>query len=827
MSRASREQLAAQEALPAYEISHEIGRGAFGVVYAARHLQLDRDVAIKQLPRAFAADPGVRERFTAEARMVASLEHPHIVPVYDFVDRDDGICLLVMERCQGSVGDRFQEDGLATDEACAAVIACCAALDHAHGAGLLHRDIKPENLMLDTKGVVKLGDFGIARALDSDARRTATGMVIGTPAYMSPEQVRGEDLTAASDVYSVGIMAYELLTGALPFPESPTATGLLAHHLVTEPTPLTVTRPELPGTVGAVIDRALAKSLDDRHGSALELASELAEACVRSFGTGWLRRRRFVLHWPEVLAVSETPVADSVRTGTILVKAPVDRDQLIGAPPPASDVLAAPPLPPADPNPSAAPPPPPPPGGSMASVGAPAPEPSTASTSGGAPGGSATSPGGLPKPVLVGGAVALVALVIGALALFVLGGDDGDSTADPSEAPITETPVGAESDTETDPSAGADPAGQIGEEVTTADDEVADTADPVDPDETSPPGDTDPGTAVIEFDGPALTTRPEGLDMTIVDSPWTPTPCPEGLERVACLFAGVSVDEDSGVIEAPYFTEGFVPEISADGYRMHFYLDSVVGGDERKAGSEVPGGSWKPWDGPYPFSSFGGPDGRTGFTVGDVQAAGARNLCVLVADPDGRAIPGTGNCAPIAQVFDLMALSEQVNRIEGRYIGRCGVGVTMIVPEGWRWVDLVDSTIDEAARDLRPTRADEMSAVLDDIVGRGAVMWADAPAEGEFIPSLHVVRIDADVTTLSSPDEVAAALAQRGVSISTATIRSLGGRDIPVEVADSGGATTIRYVVADFGYVNEVVFSVPDRSWTELTDAIAATVLGC
>ena len=309
-----------QEALPAYEVAGELGRGAFGVVYEARHTQLGRSVAIKQLPQWFAEDDDVRERFVAEAQMVASLEHPHIVPVYDFVE-SAGSRFLIMERCAGSVGDRFKNEGLVTDESCAAVLACLAALDLAHEKGLLHRDVKPENLMYDMKGVIKLGDFGIARDLGVETRRTATGMIVGTPAYMSPEQCRGDDLTPASDVYSVAMMGYELLTGALPFPSTTSVNGLLAHHLVTAPTPLLQTRPELPGVVGEVIDKALAKDLNVRYSTAEEFATALARACVTAFGSGWLRRRRFILHWPEIIAETERPDSNSPRTGTIMVRA--------------------------------------------------------------------------------------------------------------------------------------------------------------------------------------------------------------------------------------------------------------------------------------------------------------------------------------------------------------------------------------------------------------------------------------------------------------------------------------------------------------------------
>ena len=266
-----------ERALPAYEIAERLGEGAFGVVYEGRHTQLGRPVAIKQLPKMYAEDDNVRERFVAEAQMVASLDHPHVVPVYDFVE-SEGSRYLIMERCEGSISDKFKSEGIVTDEACAAVLACLAGLDVAHARGLLHRDVKPENLMYDAKGVVKLADFGIARDTGTDTRRTATGMIVGTPAYMSPEQCRGDNLTPASDIYSVGMMAYELLTGGLPFPESDSVNGLLAHHLVTEPLPMLAARPELPGSIGEVIDRSLSKDLDIRYSSAEEFARALARA---------------------------------------------------------------------------------------------------------------------------------------------------------------------------------------------------------------------------------------------------------------------------------------------------------------------------------------------------------------------------------------------------------------------------------------------------------------------------------------------------------------------------------------------------------------------
>ncbi|MEM7096466.1 MAG: serine/threonine-protein kinase [Actinomycetota bacterium] len=309
-----------ERALPAYDITGHLGQGAFGIVYEGRHVRLGRPVAIKQLPPAHAEDEQVRERFDAEAQMVASIDHPHVVPVYDFVEFE-GSRFLIMERCVGSVADRFRNDGMATDEACAAVLACLAGLDVAHARGLLHRDVKPENLLYDTKGAVKLADFGIARDTEAVARRTATGTILGTPTYMSPEQCRGEELTPASDIYSVAMMAYELVTGGLPFPHSNSISGVITHHLFTPPTPVLSARPEVPGPIAAVVDRGLSKELTDRPSTANQFAAELATAGVSAFGSGWLRRRRFELHWPEIIAVTEQPAPGSPRTGTIVVKA--------------------------------------------------------------------------------------------------------------------------------------------------------------------------------------------------------------------------------------------------------------------------------------------------------------------------------------------------------------------------------------------------------------------------------------------------------------------------------------------------------------------------
>lgn len=308
-----------EAALPGYEIGVELGRGAWGVVLSGRHKRLGRQVAIKQLPRQFGADPGVAGRFLREAQMAASLDHPHIVPVYDYVE-DDGLGLIVMEQCSTTVGAKFTTEGLHTDEACYAALATCSALSYAHGRGVLHRDIKPENLLMDSEGRVKLGDFGIARAVDEATRLTATGTVIGTPAYMSPEQASGRDLGPGSDVYSIGVVLYELLSGTLPFTDVSTFGALIRQHLTEPPRPLLDVAPDVPGRIAVAVDQALVKDPEERWGSANDFGVALGEATSQAFGAGWPRQRRFSLSGsPEILAATEREIGGDARAGSVRV----------------------------------------------------------------------------------------------------------------------------------------------------------------------------------------------------------------------------------------------------------------------------------------------------------------------------------------------------------------------------------------------------------------------------------------------------------------------------------------------------------------------------
>ena len=278
-------------ALPAYEIGGELGQGGMGVVVSGQHRQLGRRVAIKQLPEAFAADPGVRRRFTAEAQVLASLDHPHVVPVYDFVERE-GICLLVMELLPGgTLRSRVAGGGCTAPYAVAVSLACLSGLSAAHRRGILHRDVKPENMLFAGSGVLKVTDFGIAKVIGGPGTvLTRVGDVVGTPAYIAPEQVRGGKLSPATDVYALATMLYELLAGVLPFSIETEGEdlALLFKHAYEKPVPLRDVAPGVPDPVAAVVMRGLATEPADRFETAEAFGAALAEAASQTWGPGWL-----------------------------------------------------------------------------------------------------------------------------------------------------------------------------------------------------------------------------------------------------------------------------------------------------------------------------------------------------------------------------------------------------------------------------------------------------------------------------------------------------------------------------------------------------------
>ena len=280
-------------ALPQYEVGPVIGAGGMGVVYAGVHRSLGRHVAIKQLPAELLDKPGMGSRFDREAKVLASLDHPHIVPVYDYVQtgRDS---LLVMEKLDGgTVFDRFNHGDLKADAACAITLATLAGLHAAHRAGVLHLDVKPKNLLFTRPGVVKVADFGIAQVISEGATLvTHGGEVLGTPAYISPEQASGNPLTPAADVYSAGTVLYELLSGTLPFATDRGALSMMRQHIFGDPRPIT----GVPDPLAQVVMRSLARETGQRYRDAEAFAADLAAAADVAFGHGWLQRSGIPVH---------------------------------------------------------------------------------------------------------------------------------------------------------------------------------------------------------------------------------------------------------------------------------------------------------------------------------------------------------------------------------------------------------------------------------------------------------------------------------------------------------------------------------------------------
>ena len=265
----------AQQQFDRYQILAELGQGGMATVYRAYDPRFRREVALKILPSAFLNDPAFHARFEREAQSIAALEHPAIVPVYDFGEADGQPYLVMRLMTGGSLADRLEKTTLSLAEITRIFSRLAPALDVAHQHGIVHRDLKPANILFDQYDKPYLADFGIAKwASEGDATKalTGTGATVGTPAYMSPEQVQGQDLDGRSDVYALGVILFEMLTGKRPY-EATTPMALAIKH-VTDPVP-TLTAHHLPPTCQMVINRAMAKNPQERYGNAAALTQEL------------------------------------------------------------------------------------------------------------------------------------------------------------------------------------------------------------------------------------------------------------------------------------------------------------------------------------------------------------------------------------------------------------------------------------------------------------------------------------------------------------------------------------------------------------------------
>jgi hypothetical protein len=268
-----------------YHIKKKLGEGGMGQVYLAEHVKMGRRCAVKIMSAALLNDPEAVSRFNREAANASRIAHANVCAIYDFGETSDGLIYLAMEFIEGrSLTDLLKETGPLPLARGGAILAQAAdALQAAHDLGIVHRDLKPDNIMITTtrgRDVVKVVDFGIAKATGADSRSqkvTRTGLVVGTPEYMSPEQLTGDSLDGRSDIYSLGLVFYRMLTGVLPF-KSESAQETMIKRLTDDPLPLSEALPSgrFPARLQKVMDRALARSSADRYATAAEFGRDVS-----------------------------------------------------------------------------------------------------------------------------------------------------------------------------------------------------------------------------------------------------------------------------------------------------------------------------------------------------------------------------------------------------------------------------------------------------------------------------------------------------------------------------------------------------------------------
>ncbi len=258
----------------AYQITEALGSGGMATVYRAHQEKMGRDVVLKILSQNHADDPVFMQRFEQEARVLARLQHPHIVPVHDFGQIDDIPYIAMAFIDHGDLADVLRERRLKLYEIGQMMEQIGDALDYAHGQGVVHRDVKPANILIDHRGNCLLTDFGIAKIITASAKPITVTGVIGTPSYMSPEQSTGEPLDGRSDVYSLGIILYEMITGQVPY-KGDTPMAVMMMHLNQPLTPPRELVPTLPAPIEQVIYQALAKRRDERYATVREMTQDL------------------------------------------------------------------------------------------------------------------------------------------------------------------------------------------------------------------------------------------------------------------------------------------------------------------------------------------------------------------------------------------------------------------------------------------------------------------------------------------------------------------------------------------------------------------------
>ena len=309
------------EKIGRYEIKSELGRGGMATVYRGYDPRFEREVAVKVLPpELLHADPQFRVRFEREAKIIAQLEHPSIVPVYDVGEENFQPYFVMRYMGGGSLTDRIKKAGTLTVEQATKIIEQVApGLDEAHAKGIVHRDFKPGNILFDNKGAPYISDFGIARVTQSAGNVTGSA-IIGTPAYMAPEQATGEQVDGRADIYALGIILYEMLTGKQPY-EADTPMAVAIKH-VTDPVPhILDANPNLPYDIEEIIQKAMAKDRNSRYASAMEMVEALHDV-IHGTEAGKTTAKRTAIHkvpLKTTIAQKKQPAKKSFNVWTVII----------------------------------------------------------------------------------------------------------------------------------------------------------------------------------------------------------------------------------------------------------------------------------------------------------------------------------------------------------------------------------------------------------------------------------------------------------------------------------------------------------------------------
>ncbi len=282
------------EKIGRYEIKSELGRGGMATVYRGYDPRFEREVAVKVLPpELLHADPQFRLRFEREAKIIAQLEHPSIVPVYDVGEENNQPYFVMRFMSGGSLTDRIKAGTFNVDQATKILEQIAPGLDEAHIKGIVHRDFKPSNILFDNKGAPYISDFGIAKMTQAQAGSVTGSAIIGTPAYMAPEQAQGDQVDGRADIYALGIILYEMLTGKQPY-EADTPMGVAIKH-ITDPVPhILDANPDLPYGIEEIIQKAMAKDRGERYSTGQEMVDALHEV-VRNIEAGRTTEKRTVV----------------------------------------------------------------------------------------------------------------------------------------------------------------------------------------------------------------------------------------------------------------------------------------------------------------------------------------------------------------------------------------------------------------------------------------------------------------------------------------------------------------------------------------------------